>query len=179
MLRYPMQAYETALRSRVADDPDDPLRYRRLMDAPPDKAERDTALNLAIEYLGLLDCINGRGQPLEHAPGFDEEARIMEPVLKEIQRLQKQIVIRFRRVDRLNELRAMPYREYLRTPEWRARREQALDRAGWRCQFCNSTASPEVHHRTYERRGEEAAEDLTVVCATCHAHFHEHHDLAR
>jgi hypothetical protein len=36
------------------------------------------------------------------------------------------------------ELAVMPYPDYLQTPEWQAKRAQARDRAGGRCQICNS-----------------------------------------
>lgn len=69
--------------------------------------------------------------------------------------------------------RTMPYRDYLQTPEWQATRGSALRRAGYRCQLCNGRDGPlDVHHRTYARRGNEAAEDVIVLCRTCHALFH-------
>lgn len=75
-----------------------------------------------------------------------------------------------------------PYLAYLRSPEWRERAMDALDRAGHRCQVCNADRwfSPlEVHHRTYERVGREAPGDLTVLCRDCHDLFHAHGKLAR
>lgn len=74
---------------------------------------------------------------------------------------------------RLQELRTMPYQAYLQTPEWQAKRDQALDKAGHRCQLCNSNDSLNVHHRTYERRGNEELSDLTVLCRACHSLFHD------
>lgn len=74
---------------------------------------------------------------------------------------------------RLRELRTMPYREYLRSPEWRGRRQQHLRSAGYRCQLCNQGETVlDVHHRTYERRGAEYFKDLIVLCRDCHAKFH-------
>jgi hypothetical protein len=74
---------------------------------------------------------------------------------------------------RLVDLAAMPYREYLRTPEWQRRREEALQRAGHRCQLnTRHTDNLEVHHNTYERRGNEAPGDLIVLCDQCHARHH-------
>jgi HNH endonuclease len=73
---------------------------------------------------------------------------------------------------RLAELKAMSYDDYLLTPEWRETREVALARADHRCQGCNSPSSLQVHHRTYERRGEEGIRDLTVLCGTCHGRVH-------
>jgi hypothetical protein len=79
--------------------------------------------------------------------------------------------------ERLAALKALPYEEYLRTPEWRARRQESLRRARYRCQMCNSPEPPlEAHHRTYERLGEELPEDLFVLCKTCHQWHHRKPD---
>jgi hypothetical protein len=66
----------------------------------------------------------------------------------------------------------MDYQEYLNTPEWRAKREWALERAGRRCQVCNSAGQLHVHHRTYENLGHELPADLTVLCEGCHGLYH-------
>jgi 5-methylcytosine-specific restriction endonuclease McrA len=84
-----------------------------------------------------------------------------------------------RRSDRLRELRAMPYREYLQTPEWDQTRSAALRRGRGACQACNASGCIlHVHHRTYERLGEELASDLIVLCAGCHSLFHKQRELA-
>src|SRR5262249_13838321 len=65
------------------------------------------------------------------------------------------------RKQRLQELRTMPYRDYLLTPEWQERRKRHMKQAGYRCQICNAyKVRLNVHHRTYERRGNEAPGDL-------------------
>ena len=75
---------------------------------------------------------------------------------------------------RLNELKDMPYKDYLATPEWRGVRSGALGRANHKCELCNASGVElHVHHKTYERRGEELPEDLIVLCKDCHA---KHHD---
>jgi replicative DNA helicase len=74
--------------------------------------------------------------------------------------------------DRITELKTMPYDQYLLTPEWQERREQALFRAQHRCQVCNNTEQLNVHHRTYERRGAEEDGDVTVLCHSCHSLYH-------
>jgi len=80
---------------------------------------------------------------------------------------------------RLRDLRAMPYREYLQTPEWQARRARHLKSAGFRCQVCNAVGVQlDVHHRTYERRGSEYFKDLIALCRTCHKLFHREGRLA-
>lgn len=74
---------------------------------------------------------------------------------------------------RLRHLRAMPYREYLRSPEWRRVRAAALLRAGNACQLdATHTRDLEVHHNTYERRGQELPSDVVVLCASCHRLHH-------
>ena len=63
--------------------------------------------------------------------------------------------------------------EYLKTERWKRRARAARERAGNRCQLCNSAAQPlEVHHRTYERLGWELPGDLTALCARCHGRHH-------
>lgn len=65
------------------------------------------------------------------------------------------------------------YREvYLRSPHWATTRKVALERAERRCQVCNAKDNLDVHHRTYERLGEERPADLTVLCRRCHDLFH-------
>jgi len=81
--------------------------------------------------------------------------------------------IQVERLRRSEELRAMPYKEYLQTPEWASMRIRMLKRAGFRCQLCNREGKLNVHHRTYERRGNEDYADLIVLCGNCHAKFHD------
>ncbi len=64
------------------------------------------------------------------------------------------------------------YQRYLRSAGWRKRKQAALERADHRCQICNSKRRLHVHHRTYERLGDERAADLTVLCERCHRLFH-------
>lgn len=84
------------------------------------------------------------------------------------------------RRDRLTELRTMPYRDYLRTTEWRRTRAAALHRAAQACSLdVTHTAGLEVHHRTYERLGEELPGDVVVLCRECHRIHHAHHGRPR
>lgn len=72
------------------------------------------------------------------------------------------------------ELKDMPYQEYLQTPEWQEKRKRALKKSDYRCQVCNTNSEQlNVHHRTYERRGDEIDSDLIVLCRSCHEKFHE------
>jgi 5-methylcytosine-specific restriction endonuclease McrA len=79
---------------------------------------------------------------------------------------------------RYAELVTMPYRQYLLTPEWQATRQDALKRAGYRCQLCARRSGLQVHHRTYVRRGRETRNDVIVLCGGCHGAFHKASTLA-
>jgi len=70
-------------------------------------------------------------------------------------------------------LSQLPYQEYLRSDHWQTVRKAALKTADYRCQLCNTSTTLNVHHRTYERRGEEVPSDVIALCAECHKHFHE------
>lgn len=63
------------------------------------------------------------------------------------------------------------YLEYIRSDMWKAKAALAKQRADYKCQVCNSGLRLNVHHRTYERLGNEAASDLTVLCRGCHESF--------
>lgn len=69
-------------------------------------------------------------------------------------------------------LKRLPYREYLRTPEWAEVRKAALELADHRCQVCSSTDRLQVHHRDYSNLPLESLADLTVLCDDCHGVFH-------
>ena len=67
----------------------------------------------------------------------------------------------------------VPYKDYLKSRRWRAKRGAAREAAGNRCQLCGAEDKQlHVHHNTYERRGHEEPQDLIVLCAGCHARFH-------
>jgi hypothetical protein len=66
----------------------------------------------------------------------------------------------------------LDYGSYLRSPHWRARRERALLRAGYRCQLCRTPQGLSVHHNTYANLWEEEDTDLVVLCDSCHGRHH-------
>ena len=66
---------------------------------------------------------------------------------------------------------SVEHQKYLRSPEWRLKRLEALENAKDRCQVCNSPFHLDVHHRTYENWGNENAKDLTVLCRSCHTMY--------
>lgn len=70
------------------------------------------------------------------------------------------------------------YAEYLLTDHWRTMRRLALEAGDWRCALCDNADLLEVHHRTYERLGQERLRDLVVLCEDCHARHHAVLDAA-
>ena len=76
-------------------------------------------------------------------------------------------------LDEINMLKVMPYQEYLQTEHWRNKRYEALNRANHKCQLCGNKENLQVHHNTYDNRGNEKDEDLIVLCEICHAKFHD------
>lgn len=73
----------------------------------------------------------------------------------------------------LQALKTMKYSEYLKTDHWAGLRKRMLQKAGYRCQLCGGAGILNVHHRTYENRGEESYSDLIVLCSGCHSKFHD------
>lgn len=60
------------------------------------------------------------------------------------------------------------YLDYLQSPEWQERRLAKLEQAGYRCEKCSEHSGLSVHHKTYERLGNERSDDLIVLCQSCH-----------
>jgi len=70
------------------------------------------------------------------------------------------------------------YMQYMHSAEWHALRAQMIQHAVYRCQVCNDHHPHlTVHHRTYERLGHEAPEDLLVLCPNCHKLYEDHKRL--
>lgn len=77
------------------------------------------------------------------------------------------------------------YEQYLRSPQWKAKRAAVLKRAGGKCEECTREykirgkgsgymvwPAQEVHHLTYERVGNENLDDLIGLCER---HHHAEH----
>jgi 5-methylcytosine-specific restriction endonuclease McrA len=64
------------------------------------------------------------------------------------------------------------YHEYIHSEAWKARKAEAIRKAGYRCEKCKSIAKLQVHHTAYIRLGCELDSDLEVVCEKCHKKIH-------
>lgn len=72
------------------------------------------------------------------------------------------------------------YAEYLRSDEWRQKRERCLAREAHLqrrtpplCQACWRRDATTAHHATYRRLRREPLFDLLAVCGLCHDHLHD------
>lgn len=76
-------------------------------------------------------------------------------------------------LERAAQYRHSDYQAYLKSPQWKKLRSEALRRASSLCQICASPQKLQVHHRKYPRfLGTEPVEDLTVLCHHCHRQWH-------
>lgn len=65
------------------------------------------------------------------------------------------------------------YDDYINSEPWKLKSNKAKERAGYRCQGCNTPDNIQTHHRIYERLGDELDSDLTVLCDECHSKIHD------
>lgn len=61
------------------------------------------------------------------------------------------------------------YREYLRSPAWRAKKRQKLEEVNYTCERCGVKGRKlDIHHLHYDTLGFEKMSDLLAVCRKCH-----------
>ena len=72
------------------------------------------------------------------------------------------------------------YYEYLKSTEWRARRELVARRSDGVCERCGGRSGEEahdVHHLHYRSLFNERPEDLQHLCRSCHRYLSGEDDL--
>lgn len=74
-----------------------------------------------------------------------------------------------------SELKIMPYDIFLQSNYWKEVAKAVKREAGYKCEICGDTKRLEVHHTTYEHKGEEYLypEDLQCLCHKCHSEVHK------
>ncbi len=65
------------------------------------------------------------------------------------------------------------YYEYLKSDEWRAKRDLVLQRDNFTCQNCKLVPADDVHHISYRTIYNEILDDLMSVCRHCHLEIHK------
>ena len=61
------------------------------------------------------------------------------------------------------------YRSYMASDAWRQKKVDIINKRGRICEHCGTAGHVELHHKTYDRLGNEADEDLELLCKNCHA----------
>ena len=65
------------------------------------------------------------------------------------------------------------YKEYMDSPDWEEKRQEAFYILGTSCELCLSEENLNIHHNNYDCLGNEVPmEDLAVLCRNCHRGFH-------
>tara|TARA_Y100000310_G_scaffold184952_1_gene185047 strand:- start:128 stop:520 length:393 start_codon:yes stop_codon:yes gene_type:complete len=72
------------------------------------------------------------------------------------------------------------YREYLASPEWKAKRQDTFYKQGKVCRVCGNKKGLQIHHRRYRHQGKsilgnELNANLLVICKRCHMLWHHFH----
>ncbi|MCC8101447.1 MAG: HNH endonuclease [Clostridiales bacterium] len=73
---------------------------------------------------------------------------------------------------------SLEYEAYLKSKEWREKREQRLEIDNYECQACHTKGSKqnplEIHHLNYMSLMHEVPErDLVCLCRRCHRRLHK------
>lgn len=69
-------------------------------------------------------------------------------------------------------LRPKNYFAYIKSSQWRQRTRAYYALHGNACAVCADTKTVQLHHKTYERLGEEMDADLIPLCDAHHKAFH-------
>ncbi len=69
------------------------------------------------------------------------------------------------------------YSAYLKTDQWKHKRQQVLERENFLCQGCHYAKAVHVHHTTYDNLGDELLFQLVALCVQCHSKLHPEKSL--
>ncbi len=116
----------------------------------------------------LLELMDQAGVGEYRSHSRDEIASLETEVICRVGREEFREAVR-RSVERV---RSLSYDQYLLSGEWQTVRYFALRQAGFRCAECGRGRALHIHHRTYERLGNERLGDVMVLCKDCHASAH-------
>lgn len=132
---------------------------------PPTYAQAQRLIRMLWQQRADLKALDKKKQNQIRSGQLTQEARAQVLVEKQQNRNESFVAKAYR---------DLPYDQYLQTDWWKKIRAAAIARARQRCQVCYSPHELNVHHRTYERLGNELDSDLTVLCGKCHNLFHKH-----
>lgn len=73
----------------------------------------------------------------------------------------------------IKQLKYMNYIDYLQTEHWKNKKIEKLKSTSFMCEKCNSKKDLQVHHISYENKGNENLSDLRTLCKSCHQKIHQ------
>lgn len=65
------------------------------------------------------------------------------------------------------------YKEYLHTKHWKLLKSKIYKKYKYNCAYCKTNHDIDLHHKTYERVGNENIGDLVYLCRLCHKAVHD------
>ncbi len=65
------------------------------------------------------------------------------------------------------------YSKYLKSQEWKRKREKVIARANGLCEGCLENPAEVVHHLNYDHVGSEFLFELVALCELCHNRLHD------
>ena len=68
--------------------------------------------------------------------------------------------------------RKVDYKTYIKSEEWKVKREKFKEYKKHTCERCGSVNNLQVHHKHYETLGRESFKDLELLCGNCHMKEH-------
>jgi len=130
------------------------------------------------KLLGRLDDFEKQeeiGRAVEQKRGEEYEIALLLGKVKSTPAKRFWTMVRRVSVQDTERLRQLSYRLFLDTLYWDIIRKYILHKRGYRCELCSENGKLNVHHKSYDHRGEEHnyLEDLIVLCHPCHAKFHD------
>jgi Fe-S cluster biogenesis protein NfuA len=104
-------------------------------------------------------------------PAWDADlARLRDDQRRELE--QKWRVHFHRQQERARQNGQRRYDQYLRSPEWAAKRDAVIRRSGGICEGCGMRRATQAHHESYDHLYDEFLWELRAVCRECHERIH-------
>lgn len=66
----------------------------------------------------------------------------------------------------------MNYLKYINSDNWWKIRNARVEFDNFKCQHCGFKYELQVHHKTYDRLGDECLDDMVTLCPRCHNDEH-------
>lgn len=119
----------------------------------------------------ICGCHHNHGSPEAHKAFWD---KVYGKRKKKLARKGKSLLQSSKTVTgrEKRQFRRPDYHDYIKSAEWKARRDRYMEKRKFKCEVCRKAAT-QVHHKSYENLGREKDSDLQALCSGCHMNAHE------